>query len=120
MPCRQSTGQPYTCWGAEMAGGGGDGAYRMAMVPPAGVLTYGMVNGHLMQWWENSRRPHGRAAGGATAGGATASRDQACRIDPFSLPLSSTGWSGPQCGPAAASDGTCAGQVAEVPGGAAR
>ena len=57
MPCRQSTGQPYADWGA-ITGGGGDGAYRMAMVPPAGVLTYGVLNGHLMQWWENSRRPH--------------------------------------------------------------
>jgi len=30
----------------------------MPMQQPAGVLTYGVVNGHLMQWWENSRRPH--------------------------------------------------------------
>ena len=55
MPSRQSTGQPSTTWGR--SGGGGD-AYRMPMQQPAGVLTYGVLNGHLMQWWENSRRPH--------------------------------------------------------------
>ena len=55
MPSRQSTGQPSTTWGR---GGGGGDAYRMPMQQPAGVLTYGVVNGHLMQWWENSRRPH--------------------------------------------------------------
>ena len=50
-----SKGQPSTTWGR---GGGGGDAYRMPMQHPAGVLTYGVVNGHLMQWWENSRRPH--------------------------------------------------------------
>ena len=55
MP-RRSTGEPAASWGI---GSGAQGqAYRMPMQHPTGVLTYGVVNGHLMQWWENSRRPH--------------------------------------------------------------
>ena len=53
----KSKGQPATNWGA-IASGGECKSYRMAVVPPAGVLTYAVVNGHLMQWWENSRMPH--------------------------------------------------------------
>ena len=53
--------RPRTVWGhcqGRYASQRESGAYQVPMVPPAGVLTYGVVGGHLMQWWENSRRPH--------------------------------------------------------------